>query len=102
MGKYINQLNDYILSDPTSHNSNTDTDNTDTLHKVNNVHTVSSLHNVSKVSGSTSPTKEKYTYVRCSDCNNFEAGNCKAWGHKPDFPDNEVRLCGKYLEKIDE
>ena len=71
-------------------------------HAGNNVETNCDLQGNFRGKNEGNKFPEKFKYVSCIKCNHLDKGYCKAWGHKPDFPDNEVRLCGKYLEKIDE
>ena len=88
MGKYIDQLNeryepDKLVksvntvntgeSDFTTHDSAFDTDTLDTLKAA-----------------------DAFKYVACVNCTNLEKGYCKAWGHRPDVPEYEIRLCNKF------
>jgi len=108
MGKYIDQLNvRYETDNPDSTilgkfkttPPHTDTANTDTT-----------SYSVSNVSVSATPLRlNKYTdgikaadsfkYVACVNCTNLEKGYCTAWGHRPDVPEYEIRLCNKFKQE---
>jgi hypothetical protein len=39
---------------------------------------------------------DAFKYVACVNCTNLEKGYCTAWGHRPDVPEYEIRLCNKF------
>ena len=39
---------------------------------------------------------DEFKHVACIKCANLEDGYCKAWGHRPEVPEYEIRLCNKF------